>query len=238
MKNYIFEQEAKTRSEAEEIILRTLRLEPGDLKFEVVESGKSGFLGITQKKPAVVRAYVASKDIPSEKIVHGVVITILRKMGIDAEVVGMGDVDGKIYVELASKESGLIIGKRGTTLDALQFIVNLMVDPKIRHGRKIVLDIESYRDKREMSLIRLGKSVANQVAKTGKSRLLEPMNPFERRIIHMALQEDERVFTRSEGNGTFKKVRVISMKDRHKYKDVEVKKVPAGLPVEDEEFFE
>jgi spoIIIJ-associated protein len=240
MKNYIFEAEAKSKSEAEEITLRTLRLESGDLKFEVVDSGKSGFLGITQKKPAVVRAFVANKDIPSEKIIHGVVLTLLRKMGIEAEVIGMGDVDGKIYVELASKESGLIIGKRGSTLDALQFIVNLMVDSKIRHGRKIVLDIESYRDKREMSLIRLGKSVASQVAKSGKSRLLEPMNPFERRIIHMALQEDEKVFTRSEGNGTFKKVRVISMKDKHKYKDVDLNKkgIPAGLPVEDEEFFE
>lgn len=238
MNNYIFEAEAKSKQEAEEITLSTLRLDAGDLRFEVVDSGKSGFLGITQKKPAVVRAFVANKDIPSEKIVHGVVLTLLRKMKIEAEVVGMGDVDGKIYVELASKESGLIIGKRGSTLDALQFIVNLMVDSKIRHGRKIVLDIESYRDKREMSLIRLGKSVASQVGKSGKSKLLEPMNPFERRIIHMALQEDDRVFTRSEGNGTFKKVRVIPMKDKHKYKDVETKKVPAGLPAEDEEFFE
>lgn len=240
MENYIFEAEAKSKSEAEELTLKTLRLESGDLRFEVVESGKSGFLGITQKKPAVVRAFVNNTDIPSEKIIHGVTLTILKKMGIDAEVVGMGDVDGKIYVEISSKESGLVIGKRGSTLDALQFIVNLMVDSKIRHGRKIVLDIESYRDKREMSLIRLGKSVASQVSKTGKSKLLEPMNPYERRIIHMALQEDEKVFTRSEGNGTFKKVRVISSKDRHKYKDLEPAKkgFPEGLPAEDEEFFE
>jgi spoIIIJ-associated protein len=240
MDNYIFEAEAKSKSDAEELTLKTLRLTSGDLKFEVVDSGKSGFLGITQKKPAVVRAYVANTDIPAEKIIHGVVLTILKKMGIEAEVVGMGDVDGKIYVEISSKESGLIIGKRGSTLDALQFILNLMVDSKIRHGRKIVLDIESYRDKREMSLIRLGKSVASQVSKNGKSKLLEPMNPYERRIIHMALQEDDRVFTRSEGNGTFKKVRVISQKDRHKYKDVDLNKkgIPAGLPVEDEEFFE
>ena len=240
MENYIFEAEAKSKSEAEELTLKTRRLESGDLRFEVVESGKSGFLGITQKKPAVVRAFVTNNDIPSEKIIHGVTLTILKKMGIEAEVVGMGDVDGKIYVEISSKESGLVIGKRGSTLDALQFVVNLMVDSKIRHGRKIVLDIESYRDKREMSLIRLGKSVASQVAKTGKSKLLEPMNPYERRIIHMALQEDDRVFTRSEGNGTFKKVRVISSKDRHKYKDLEpVKKgFPEGLPAEDEEFFE
>ncbi|EIE03330.1 MULTISPECIES: RNA-binding cell elongation regulator Jag/EloR [Leptospira] len=227
MENYIFEAEGKTKAEAEEIALETLRLEPGDIRFETVESGKSGFLGLTQKKPAVVRAFVSNFDIPAEKIIHGVVLTLLRKMGVEAEVVGMGDVDGKIYIELTSRESGLIIGKRGATLDALQFLVNLMVDSKIRHGRKIVLDTESYRDKRELSLIRLSKSVASSVAKSGKSKLLEPMNPFERRIVHMALQENEKVFTRSEGNGTYKKVRIIPMKDRHKYKDV-VDKSPNG----------
>jgi spoIIIJ-associated protein len=224
IKNYIFEAEGKTKSEAEEKILNTLRLEEKDVRFEVVDSGKGGFLGITQKKPAVIRAYAASKEIPAEKIIHGVLLTMLKKLGISAEVIGMGDVDGKIYIELSSPDSGYIIGKRGTTLDALQFLLNLMIDSKIRHGRKIVVDIESYRDKREMSLIRLGKSVASHVAKTGRSRLLEPMNPYERRIIHIALQKDSRVFTRSEGNGTYKRVRVISMKERHKYKDVDLKK--------------
>ncbi|MDX1957058.1 MAG: RNA-binding cell elongation regulator Jag/EloR [Leptospiraceae bacterium] len=223
MLNYIFEAEGKTPAEAEETALQTLRLESGDLKFETIESGKSGFLGITQKKPAIVRAYVSSKDIPAEKIIHGITITLLKKMGISAEVVGMGDVDGKIYIELSSPESGLIIGKRGATLDSIQFILNLMVDSKIRHGRKIILDIESYRDKRELSLVRLSKSIASGVARTGKSKLLEPMNPYERRIIHMALQKDEKVFTKSEGNGVYKRVRIISMKDKHKYKDVELK---------------
>ena len=69
MLNYIFEAEAKSKSEAEETTLKTLRLEEGDLKFETIESGKSGFLGITSKKPAIVRAYVASKDLPAEKII-------------------------------------------------------------------------------------------------------------------------------------------------------------------------
>jgi spoIIIJ-associated protein len=233
MLNYIFEAEAKSKSEAEELALNTLRLEEGDLKFETVDSGKAGFLGLTAKKPALVRAYVSSKDIPAEKIIHGIILTILKKMGVEAEVVGMGDVDGKIYIELSSNDSGILIGKRGATLDALQFLLNLMVDSKIRHGRKIVLDIESYRDKREMSLVRLGKSVASSVAKSGRSRLLEPMNPYERRIIHMALQEDEKVFTRSEGNGTFKRVRVISAKEKHKYKDLDEKN--SDLLPDDEE---
>ncbi len=221
IKNYIFEAEGKTKSEAEETILKTLRLSEKDVKFELVDSGRGGFLGLTQKKPAVVRAYVISEQVPVEKIVHGVLITLLKKMGIQAEVVGMGDLDGKLYIELSSKDSGIIIGKHGATLDAIQFLLNTMIDPKLKGNRKIVVDIESYRDKREMALVRLGKSIANTVAKTGRSRLLEPMNPYERRIIHMALQKDERVFTRSEGNGTFKRVRIISIKEKHKYKDLE-----------------
>jgi len=95
MLNYIFEAEGKSKSDAEETTLKLLRLEDGDLRFETIESGKGGFLGITSKKPAVVRAYVASKDLPAEKIIHGIIITLLKKMGIDAEVVGMGDVDGR-----------------------------------------------------------------------------------------------------------------------------------------------
>ena len=216
MLNYIFEASGKSRSEAEEYTLKTLRLNPGDLKFETVDSGKSGFFGL-KKSPAVVRAFINNNDIPSEKIIHGVVVTILEKMGIEAEVIGMGDVDGKIYVEIASDESGLIIGRKGATLDSLQFLLNLMIDPKLRHGRKIVLDIESYRDKREMALIRMGKSAAAAVIKSGKPKLLEPMNPFERRIIHMALQDHDKVFTKSDGNGTYKKVRIIPIKDKNKF---------------------
>lgn len=95
MENYIFEAEAKSKSEAEEYTLKTLRLNSDEVRFETVDSGKGGFFGISQKKPAVVRAYVTSRDLPAEKIIHGVVLTVLKKMGIEAEVVGMGDVDGK-----------------------------------------------------------------------------------------------------------------------------------------------
>ncbi|MCX7999036.1 MAG: RNA-binding protein, partial [Leptospiraceae bacterium] len=134
-------------------------------------------------------------------------------------------------------DSGIIIGKRGTTLDAIQFLLNIMIDPKIKGNKKIIVDIESYRDKRELALVRLGRSIANSVAKTGRSRLLEPMNPYERRIIHIALQKDERVFTRSEGTGTFKRVRIISVRERHKYKDLEdqVEQVSETEEEEDEE---
>ncbi|MEM7180688.1 MAG: RNA-binding cell elongation regulator Jag/EloR [Spirochaetota bacterium] len=235
MLNYIFEAEGKSKSEAENNILTTLRLQADDVRFETVEAGKSGFFGLTAKKPAVVRAYInENKQVPAEKIIHGVTLTLLKKMGVNGNVVGMGDVDGKIYVELESDESGLLIGKRGATLDAIQFLLNIMVDSNLRQGKKVILDIESYRDKRELSLIKLSKSIASHVNKSNRSKLLEPMNPYERRIIHMTLQKDGRVFTRSEGNGTYKRVRIIPMKDRGKYKDVDLtEKFDANQGVED-----
>lgn len=223
MLNYIYEAEGKSKSDAENNILTTLRLQAEDVRFETIDSGKSGFFGLTAKKPAIVRAYInEDKKVPAEKIIHGITLMILRKMGVNGNVVGMGDVDGKIYVELESEESGLLIGKRGATLDAIQFLINIMVDSNLRQGKKVILDIESYRDKRELSLIKLSKSIAAHVNKSGRSKLLEPMNPFERRIIHMTLQKDTRVFTRSEGNGTFKRVRIIPIKDKNKYKDVDL----------------
>lgn len=237
MLNYIYEAEAKSKSEAEQLILSTLRLENSDVKFVTVDSGRSGFFGLTSKKPAIVRAYVENKDIPIEKVIHGVTLTILKKMGIPGEVIGMGDVDGKIYIELSSPESGLIIGKRGNTLDAIQFLLNLIIDSRLRDGKKIILDIESYREKREMSLIRYGKSTASIVSKTNKSRLLESMNPYERRIIHMALQRDPKVFTRSEGNGTYKRVRIIPSSERYKYKDLDNKESKFNSE-EDDNYFE
>lgn len=236
MLNYIYEIEGKTKTEAESMIMNTLRLKENEVKFVAVETpgstGKFSFFGISPKKPVLVRAYAASKDVPIEKIIHGVTLTLFKKMGIDVDVVGMGDVDGKLYIELASSDSGIIIGKRGSTLDSIQFLLNLMIDSKLRNGKKIILDIESYRDKREMSLVRLSKSIATSVARSGRPKLLEPMNPYERRIIHMTLQTDDRVFTKSEGTGTYKRVRIIAMKDKHKYPDEDITK---ELQEEDDE---
>jgi len=116
--------------------------------------------------------------------------------------------DEKIYIEIISDSAGLIIGKRGKTLEALQLLVNIIVNKKGEKWRKVILDIENYRDKREQTLRELAQKVARKVKKTGKSQYLEPMNPFERRVIHMTLQSDPHVETRSEGNGNLKRVKI------------------------------
>jgi spoIIIJ-associated protein len=116
--------------------------------------------------------------------------------------------DEKIYIEIESDSAGLIIGKRGKTLEALQLLVNIIVNKKGDKWRKVILDIENYRDKRENTLRELAQKIATKVKKSGKPQYLEPMNPFERRVIHMTLQNDPHVDTKSEGNGNLKKVKV------------------------------
>jgi spoIIIJ-associated protein len=130
-------------------------------------------------------------------------------MGFSIVVNSVGERDGNIYIEMDSPDSGIIIGKQGKTLDAIQFLINLLIEQKLRHGRRIMLDISGYRDRREKRLTRLARMIADKVSKSNQSVALDYMNPYERRIIHLALEEDARVYTKSEGNGLYKRVRVI-----------------------------
>jgi spoIIIJ-associated protein len=129
-------------------------------------------------------------------------------MGIDAVIRNVNESENKIYIELESENSGLIIGKKGKTLEALQFIVNMMVNVSAMAEKKVIIDIESYRAKRERALHKMSQEIAERVVRTGKPYSLEPMNPFERRLVHMALQSHEQVMTKSEGQGAFRKVKV------------------------------
>ena len=211
--NYIYEAEGKTKQDAEKKALEVLGVSADQVSFKTVTSGK-GFLGIVNKKPAVVRAYVKLDSVPVEVIVRGVVLTVIKKMGLDAEIEAIGELDGNIYISLHSDDSGILIGKQGRTLDALQFLVTLMIDSKYRQGKRIMIDVASYRERRQQRLSRLARAVADRVHKTRQSVLLESMNPYERRIVHLALEHDERVYTKSDGNGVYKRVRIIPMSER------------------------
>ena len=204
---FIYEAEGKNRGEAEKAALDALDVKEDQVEFEAVE-GSSGILSFVSRKPVVLRVY-PTDDTPMGAVIRGVLLSMIEKMGIEARVVGVGDMDGNIYVELTSNDSGILIGKHGRTLDALQFLANLLVDNDLRDNRRIMIDVESYREKRQRSLNRLARSVATRVHRSGQSQILDYMNPYERRVIHLALEEDDRVFTRSEGNGVYKRVRVI-----------------------------
>lgn len=207
--NYIYEAEGKTKAEAEQLALAALGLKEADVTFEAVSSGK-GFLGLVNRKPTIVRMF--AKDVPVPAMIKGVVTTLVRKMGLLVEGVEVFEDEESYTVEIESEDSAILIGKQGRTLDAIQFLANCMVDSRARANKRVVIDVAEYRERRKQRLTKLAKAVADRVARTGQSVLLEWMNPYERRVVHLALEPDERVTTRSDGNGVYKRVRVIPQK--------------------------
>ena len=120
-------------------------------------------------------------------------------MGVDVTVAVGNDAEGNVFVQMTGDTLGILIGRRGETLDALQYLTSLNINKGQEHYTRVTLDTENYRAKREDTLIRLANRMANRAVKTGRKVSLEPMNPYERRIIHSALQPNELVDTHSEG---------------------------------------
>lgn len=206
--NYIYEVEAKSRADAEKLIADELQINIGDVVLETVQSSK-GILGLVSRKPAVVRVSQGEKQLSIETLIRAVLLTIVQRMGMEIKVLGVREEDGNHLIEIESEDSGILIGRQGRTLDALQFLLNVLVDSKVRNGKRIMIDIADYREKREKRLSRLAKAVADRVAKSKQSVLLDYMNPYERRVVHLTLETDERVYTQSDGNGVYKRVRII-----------------------------
>ncbi|MCR9143545.1 MAG: KH domain-containing protein [bacterium] len=207
MSYYLFEQEGKSRSDAEARALETLGVDAADVEFEELTVSR-GLMRLVKREPVVLRVRPVN-DLEAEVHAKGVLMTVINKLGIDANILQVGERDDNLYVEIGSEDSGFLIGKHGRTLDAIQFLVNLIVNTRTRSGRRIMVDVEQYRERRERSLKRLASRMAERVAKSGRPILLNYMNPYERRIIHLALEEDSRVYTESDGNGVYKRVRVI-----------------------------
>jgi spoIIIJ-associated protein len=130
---------------------------------------------------------------------------ILDHMGVDAEVSAFDDGE-KIILDAHGAESGLVIGKKGATLDALQYLVNRLVFQRPQDGPLVVVDAEGYRGRREDSLVDLAQRLAEKVVSSGRPVPVEPMSPHDRRIVHMALVDHEGVTTESEGDGLYRRV--------------------------------
>lgn len=142
---------------------------------------------------------------------------IFKAMNVDVEITAKNDQDGNIMLTLAGDNMGIIIGKRGDTLDSLQYLTSLVVNQKSEGYIKVTIDTENYREKRSDALLALSKRLAEKVTRTGKKFTLEPMNPYERRIIHSSLQDSETVTTYSIGVEPYRKV-VIAPKNTRPYK--------------------
>jgi len=206
----VIEVEGRTPDDATKKAMAELGIrDTSKVTVEVIDPGKSGIFGFGVSRPAKVRIYYneSTEDVGGK--VKELLMALLSRMDIEGGVKDIKESEAKVYVELESKtSSGLLIGKKGKTLEALQFMINLMINNSTGSEKKIILDIESYRDKREKALKKMSKDIAFKVIKTGRPMILEPMNPFERRLIHLTLQNDKRVTTKSEGQGIYRKIKI------------------------------
>lgn len=205
---------AKTVSDAITEACQKLTVTSDKLEYEVVEEGSSGFLGIGSK-PAVIKARVKSSV---EDTARDFLNEVFRAMDLAVVVdVKYDEADSSMEVDLSGDEMGVLIGKRGQTLDSLQYLVSLVVNKNVENYIRVKVDTENYRQRRKETLENLAKNISYKVKRTKRPVSLEPMNPYERRIIHSALQNDKYVTTHSEGDEPFRHVVVVLRKyDRNR----------------------
>ena len=181
------------------------------LEYEVVEEGSSGFLGIGSK-PAIIRAKVKSSVQDKAK---DFLKSVFEAMNLVVVIdIDYDEVNSSMNIDLSGDEMGVLIGKRGQTLDSLQYLVSLVVNKDVENYIHVKVDTENYRQRRKETLENLAKNISFKVKRTKRAVSLEPMNPYERRIIHSALQNDKYVTTHSEGNEPYRHVVVTIKRDR------------------------
>ena len=188
----------------------TLGVTSSEIKYEVIEEGSNGFLGIGSKD-AVIKVVISGNEDPKDvakDFLNGVFEAMQLEVNISME---LEEAHNTLSIDLAGPEMGVLIGKRGQTLDSLQYLTNLAVNRSAENYTRVKIDTEDYRRRRKETLENLAKNMASKVKRTKKAVTLEAMNPYERRIIHSALQNDNNVTTHSEGEEPYRYV-VITLK--------------------------
>ena len=209
------ETTAKTPEEAIEIALKELDVGRAEVEIDVVSRGKSGILGIGSE-PARVRVTVLEKPSDVVTTTNEVLGDLISLLGVDAVVnlkqTEREDLGGPVF-DIEGEDSGLLIGRRGETLSALQFLVKFIVSQRLEQRVNLMIDVEGYQDRRYESLANLANRVAQRVVSSGRSIPLEPMPANERRIVHLTLSDHSDVTTESVGTGSSRKVMVMLKQD-------------------------
>lgn len=201
----------KSVDEALTNALVSLETTSDKVEYEVIEKGSSGILGIFNSKPAKILVW---KKATMEDNIRNFLSDVFNAMELKVDIeMTVNEEDSTVDIDLKGDDMGVLIGKRGQTLDSLQYLVSLVANKEREKEKyyRVKLDTENYRERRKETLESLAKNIAYKVKRTRKSVYLEPMNPYERRIIHSALQNDKYVSTRSEGEEPFRHV-VVFMK--------------------------
>ncbi len=234
------EFKGKTKNDAITEACRHFSVPSDKIDYEVIDEGKTGFLGmgsrpalikarIKEEKPKVVETVEFTKTpvvesvqaetvtmvaIDVEAVTQKFLSDVFTAMGISVEITVKYDEEAKtLDVDLSGDEMGVLIGKRGQTLDSLQYLISLVVNKGTIEYIRVKVDTENYRQRRKETLENLAKNISYKVKRTRRPVSLEPMNPYERRIIHSALQNDKYVTTHSEGEEPFRRVVVTPKKD-------------------------
>ena len=204
----IIEVTGKNVEEAISNALLELKVTRDRVEVETLEEGSKGFFNIIGVKPARVKVTLKRNNIDAAKTF---LEEVLQSMDMSAEV-KIKEENSEIRIDLIGPNMGLLIGYRGETLDSLQYLVSLVVNKNHNEEyKRVILDTENYRAKREETLKRLASKIAYKVRVSGRVLKLEPMNPYERRIIHSTLQNDSFVYTFSEGDEPYRRV-VVDLK--------------------------
>lgn len=236
------EFKGKTKNDAITEACRHFSIPSDKLDYEVIDEGKAGFLGMGAR-PAIVRARVKEEneeviepvklsetpiiasvaaavetiaDVDVEAVSKKFLSDVFAAMGIKADITTKyNDSLKSLEVDISGDEMGVLIGKRGQTLDSLQYLISLVVNKGTSEYIRVKVDTENYRQRRRDTLENLAKNIAYKVKRTRRPVSLEPMNPYERRIIHSALQNDRYVTTHSEGDEPFRRVVVTPKRDNN-----------------------
>lgn len=234
------EFKAKTKSDAITDACRHFSIPSDKLDYEVIDEGKTGLLGFGAK-PAIIKARVKEEVVEPEPVLPADVPAAEEVKEVPSEITADIDVEAaakkfladvfaamKMTVEIHTKynealktldvdlsgdEMGVLIGKRGQTLDSLQYLISLIINKGTAEYIRVKVDTENYRQRRKETLENLAKNISYKVKRTRRPVSLEPMNPYERRIIHAALQNDKYVTTHSEGEEPFRRVVVTPKRD-------------------------
>lgn len=203
----------KSERDAINNALTELNLTEDQVRVEVIDKGKRSILGIGEDSPTIIRVFYEELANDLNEF-QEIMTNILKYMGINAEVTVKEETEKRIYIDISTEDSGVLIGKKGNTLEALQFVISLIASKKFGddNERHIILDVDGYRDRREETLKHMARQAAQQAKRTRRTVSLEPMSPYERRIIHLELQNDQDVETKSDGESPYRSVRVYSKK--------------------------
>ena len=218
------EKEARSTEEAIEEICKEIGKQRDELEFEVIKEKSRGIFGLMRNKKVTVRARLKEEEREQEKREEAqdarddaltYAKTVLEKIiaGISVPAKLEGRVEGgTIYLNIKGDGSGLLIGRHGQTLDAIQYIVGRIVGKQLGAKRMVVVDTERYRERRRENLEQLAQRMGEKAKSTGRAINLQPMSASDRRIVHLALKHDREIETRSEGEGGMKNIKIIPRK--------------------------